>query len=105
MPTPAPSASSSSSSCGGGGGGAGAASSYSSSPDDRMLRGECGRRHPFASSAAVGAGSPDAMDTDSAEPSSAATSVADFGARSPFSPGAASPANMDDAGAASASAG
>lgn len=30
---------------------------------------------------------PDAMDTDSAEPSSAATSVADFGARSPFSPG------------------
>uniref|UniRef100_A0A0E0PQ07 alpha,alpha-trehalose-phosphate synthase (UDP-forming) n=2 Tax=Oryza TaxID=4527 RepID=A0A0E0PQ07_ORYRU len=107
MPTPAPSASSSSSfSCGGGGGGAGAASSYSSSssssPDDRMLRGECGRRHPFASSAAVGAGSPDAMDTDSAEPSSAATSVADFGARSPFSPGAASPANMDDAGGASA---
>uniref|UniRef100_A0A0E0DTY9 alpha,alpha-trehalose-phosphate synthase (UDP-forming) n=1 Tax=Oryza meridionalis TaxID=40149 RepID=A0A0E0DTY9_9ORYZ len=104
MPTPAPSASSSSSfSCGGGGGGAGAASSYSSSsPDDRMLRGECGRRHPFASSAAVGAGSPDTMDTDSAEPSSAATSVADFGARSPFSPGAASPANMDDAGGASA---
>ncbi|KAF0925187.1 hypothetical protein E2562_015603 [Oryza meyeriana var. granulata] len=92
MPTPSPSnspaaSSSSSFSCDGRGG---AASSL-----DRMLRGDCGRRHPFSAAGA----SPDAMDTDAAEPSSAATSVADFGVQSP---GAAAPANMDDAGGASA---
>ncbi|KAG8086116.1 hypothetical protein GUJ93_ZPchr0010g8680 [Zizania palustris] len=90
MPTSSPSispASSASYFCDGGG-------AASPNPIDRMFR-EHGRRHPFSAAVAT---SPDAMDTDAAESASAVTSAADFGVQSP----GAAPADMDDAGGASA---